>query len=1428
MNVKEISLIPKGMNQDTDISKSNGDHTFENINVKLINNATQDLVVDTFIGYSEYLFQDNYNQFNDFNILGEVLGIVPIPEGALVFSKKDNTDYIYLAGDFNRFKKLVSGNLNFKKDSIFEGIYFKEGEDLEKVYWVDGVNPPRVINIKDPIFNNNYINSEQLRSLLEFNHYLYYTESVYINKRFADGSFHSGTVQYFFTYIDDFGKESSIFASSSIYYSTPEDGRGGSPEETCTNVFDIYLNNLNNKKVRIYSLHRTSLNTTPSAYIVADIEVNSYSNISYTDNNREVTAIDPTLLLYLGCEYFIPKTIAIKDNTIFFGNYTIPKISVDSIYVNVKYKKSTPIPIDIKKQLSLAQRDITFLKRNEEYRAIIQFLNFWGKPVGYSKEFILKNTNSLEVDKDTFTPYIPVVSFNTNKLDSRITGARVLIHYPEGSERKVITQGIASPTIFNLRDRLTDSPFSQSSWFFRGDGLGIPSAHGYPIGMWKSREQGSYFNEIELFKHPSYKDFDLSNYEDYRKDTMHLQMFGIDRSIITINSPEIDDNFVFSGHDLELNLVGLCRITEGHIGFNTDITEVEGMESFKGDYSLPSPYTIGSFPLGVSKEKEDNIPIYPLGSIFNRIGSIEGYSKRATKNLLKTKSYYSYRRSRTTYDVDIKGSLVDCIKVDSTEEKLYKLDGKFYKGTINTIVSNDLSSIYTDQNFYTTKTAFESNLLTPTYIFDTGIFERPDAEFYNTKAVPITYKSTPHLVAKIKELNGAPILGYAKMTPPPLVRFNRSGKIEDSERDSYKNNFLWNIRQLNSYLEGVKIKTTNGLDEYKPSYKIKYKDFSKIPYTVLEEKYLLFLEDILNDNGYTKVEVVNNIIDVSTLDSNSKVYSIIPYEKSSIDKGFILVYPVVQASDSFLEQAVDKLISYHNTSTISDSDLGYNYDGIYYNIPNVDSDETPLFIVDIINKNSSRVLGDITWNIASKVHPISGNRGNMEIPILGGDTYFQIFDCIKTLPFKDTDYNKMTEALSVALETRVNIYGRYDKNIGAYRYGNLNENNFNRINPVYSQKDNFLTYRKIEDWKISEEFPNQITWSKTKTVKELSDSFTHITLASTMDVNGSYGSLQKILTFKDNLLFFQDRGFGVINFNSRVQIPVSDGVPIEIANTYKVDGYKYISDSVGTKIKKSIVKSIDYLYFYDSSFKEVYQFGNGLTPLTTSKGMSTIFRDNSNYGIETYINNSYYSKDGRIYFNIDKSYKEENFKPKQLVFNELLNEFESFYTYPYFEQVYDSKSYILSLDKRKYLYFANDFIKPSSYRTLLPWEITFKVNPNLEQKDRIFTNISFTLDNEKNSSQYSSFNPIKHLSVWNNYQKGTLYFDDYRTQYDITKKFNFFNIQLPRDNQSPEEDKKENRIRSPWVWLSIGNRYSQNSAEYIPYLLRSFKVKYYE
>jgi hypothetical protein len=74
-------------------------------------------------------------------------------------------------------------------------------------------------------------------------------------------------------------------------------------------------------------------------------------------------------------------------------------------------------------------------------------------------------------------------------------------------------------------------------------------------------------------------------------------------------------------------------------------------------------------------------------------------------------------------------------------------------------------------------------------------------------------------------------------------------------------------------------------------------------------------------------------------------------------------------------------------------------------------------------------------------------------------------------------------------------------------------------------------------------------------------------MSGTLELDGNYGSVNKILNFNDTLLGFQDNAIFNILHNSRVQINPSDGVPIELSSSNKVDGKRYITTNIGCSNK---------------------------------------------------------------------------------------------------------------------------------------------------------------------------------------------------------------------------------------------------------------------
>lgn len=406
-----------------------------------------------------------------------------------------------------------------------------------------------------------------------------------------------------------------------------------------------------------------------------------------------------------------------------------------------------------------------------------------------------------------------------------------------------------------------------------------------------------------------------------------------------------------------------------------------------------------------------------------------------------------------------------------------------------------------------------------------------------------------------------------------------------------------------------------------------------------------------------------------------------------------------------------------------------------------------------------------------------------------GDTYYQRWDCLKTYAFTPEDINQVVEIGSFMLETHVNIDGRYDRNRGQLSNLYMSPQNFNLINPVYSQLNNFFTYRiQDSDAYNDKYFPNLITWSKTKTSGADVDLWTNVTLASTLEMDGDKGKVRKLARLNDQLFCFQDKGISQVLYNDNVQISSTDGVPIEIANSGKVMGKKYFSDSIGCSNKWSMAQTPSGIYFMDSINKAIFMFNGQLNNLSASLGMNTWCKDNIPDTDTVWTPANYMSDNGTSggepingFMNFVTYYDKLNQdvlfinKNMALAYSERLGVFTSFYDYgnsPYLCNLNDTGVWAriaAELDVED-----PDTVPHDEYSTSLwkhqagdycdffgenkPYWMTLIGNPE-PQADKIFTNLEFRacVDGEGilgNDGKFTPTTPFDYLETWNEYQHG--------------------------------------------------------------------------
>lgn len=471
------------------------------------------------------------------------------------------------------------------------------------------------------------------------------------------------------------------------------------------------------------------------------------------------------------------------------------------------------------------------------------------------------------------------------------------------------------------------------------------------------------------------------------------------------------------------------------------------------------------------------------------------------------------------------------------------------------------------------------------------------------------------------------------------------------------------------------------------------------------------------------------------------------------------------------------------------------------------------------NSYSSAQFVDADTKLGTASAFIKENKG---LKLIGneGDTYFQRWDSVKTIPNSDDDDNQVFDAASVMIETHINLDGRTDLDRGTQKLASVDYTQFGSLNTVYSQADNYLASVDYDEQFNADSYPSSITWTQQKSANADIDEWMHITLASSLALDGDKGKVQALRRFNNSIVAFQDKGIAEVLFNSRTQLSTTEGVPVEIANSGKVEGKRYISNKYGTTNKWSIVEGKAGIYFVDALSKAFCQWDGSSTikSLSDSLGFSTWFkRLNTTDAWEP----KWFDKDtvlalydkvrSEVYLVTGREGEQED--APCLVYNELLGTFTSFYDY-------SKMSLLVNLENRLIggqghtLYFQNEGYYGDFFGSIFPYSVTFRATPN-PYSEKIWTNLDYRADayrvlddngnltvreqelitgDETICQHEETFSKI---TVWNEYQTtGTV-------NAKPVKKFRTWRWAIPRAAKTGTNKYGLDRIRNPWIFIKL-------------------------
>ena len=990
-----------------------------------------------------------------------------------------------------------------------------------------------------------------------------------------------------------------------------------------------------------------------------------------------------------------------------------------------------------------------------------------------------------------------------------------VVVYPQFSDRLVICQGLLCPSVFSISDRSENSPFAQCDWRFRKgyswnrieeeiqcnatkfvieeenvEGI-VSSTYAPTIPFVKFRD-----GSVES----SYAPLDSENFSKYFGTEYYR-----DPNILTFHSPDIDSSEEILKGDvlpLKLRLVGY---TNG--GFFSKI------------YTHPNP---------------DNPSQQVPDSFF-------------TTREVELKSTVHYYINLDTLGFGSNSELL----IDNSTKKIPSVFydvwyqptvGTFSHYSYNEFFGGPLKTVgFKDNQVNVPNGTPEAANETTYYGWFTYLWHRNGS--LNNQPAPLNSSSSSYRTAMYKrKITSEKTIGYTTYLCNP-------------------NADTFNYTTIDASINGINI--------YDPSFGIVFEDTEcqkeRLYYGSIDKA---LIPKFLDKSALLFYDDLETITDVHEGDSTQEGYYVrqagvfdigagtVPYEKGSLrvisdsNRGteavqmkYASTRHVVVSLDDHDENTIFQLGKPFDTENnhyifwINDQKT---FNGVYLDEGFYEEDATQHIDYSFTNNciyigelyrdmteeqlaarfggTSKEALAANTWTLAGEAVKLVANQ-DATLYYKEGDTYFGRYDCLKSYPLTQQDKQSVVSIYSTEIESRVNLDFRYGNTMNLDDNTLVTPENFNLYNhPGYEQTNQYFTYKTLdydryifnsENGRLIQEFPNTITWSLEKTLGEDVDKWTSISLTSTMDLDGTKGEITKLTRFNNEIFAFQESAFAQVLFNSRVQIPVSDGVPVEITNGYKVDGKRYISEHIGMQNKWSLGVTPYSMYFVDDNKNSIFSYNGQLADLSTIKGMKswsymdytkrksswtpyyTIQSGNAGYeNLRTFYDNIY----NEVYFTTDT---------ESLVYSETLGNFTSFLDYgrlPYLGNMGNKFLALTDGETRLHELWAGDYNK--FFGEKKGYSLTFVANAD-PTMDKVFNNLEWR-STSYNGDNYLSHNTFDTLKVWHEHQDtGDITLNDsVGLPTSLKKKFNAFRAFVPRDKAH-----KMNRIRNSWTYIKLSKEH---------------------
>lgn len=310
--------------------------------------------------------------------------------------------------------------------------------------------------------------------------------------------------------------------------------------------------------------------------------------------------------------------------------------------------------------------------------------------------------------------------------------------------------------------------------------------------------------------------------------------------------------------------------------------------------------------------------------------------------------------------------------------------------------------------------------------------------------------------------------------------------------------------------------------------------------------------------------------------------------------------------------------------------------GISYTVITINSDagnDTQFkFIVGVDYVNNPPDTTDTALDPYTVEDITSSLRG---LRVFGGDTYISYFEYIRSLYDKErSDGYRIESYMFYPVESTINMKLRLDKiqdyiNWGLYRdegvtnyklmettalginnygvYYPTDLGNLYRYNSAYSSIDKSKEfYPEPFDFTNTLTNDTRILAAEKKINGEYIDQWTKFKFNNYIDVDSKHNAITKIVTFKNNLFYFQPTAVGIASVNERSVITDNQAKQLTVGTGGILTRYDYVTDKSGSAFYEGIIGTDDFLFYVDGRRKRVNKLVPGKeVALSVVKGIDS-------------------------------------------------------------------------------------------------------------------------------------------------------------------------------------------------------------------------------